>query len=113
MITNRYAAPIIAVAYAILLTISMSTFADEPKSWNNGDGAKLYLEYCSMCHGDKGQGIPPLPPGAVSLIPPAPPLNGGAVTTKSRSLMVDYIRNGGAGRGGVMEGFHETMEGKG
>lgn len=64
-----------------------------------------------MCHGEKGQGIPPLPPGAVSLIPPAPPLNGGAVTTKSRSLMADYIRNGGAGRGGVMEGFHDALTG--
>jgi len=109
--TNRYIITAAAITFVIFLTLPMLASAKEPQSGNTDEGRALFLEYCSICHGDKGQGIPPLPPGAAGLIPPAPPLAGGAVTSKSRAQIADYIRNGGTGRGGVMEGFHDALTG--
>ncbi len=44
---------------AIYLTLSQKDWTDEGNTLDPKHGEDLFAQYCAVCHGDKGQGIPP------------------------------------------------------
>jgi cytochrome c553 len=72
------------VMVALLVAAPLSLWSAE------GNGASLYKEKCSMCHGEKGEGNPP----------GVPALKGTKMTAEK---LVEFLAKGEKGKG-----FHES-----
>jgi mono/diheme cytochrome c family protein len=64
---------------------------------NAGEGKKLYSEYCSTCHGDKGKGDGP----AAQALPvkPADHTNGAVMNQLSDQFLTTIVSKGGSAVG--------------
>ena len=76
------------------------------------EGRKLYLTYCSSCHGDKGKGDGP----AASSLPvkPADHTNGAVMNQLSDKFLVDIISKGGSavGKSALMPAWGSQIKDK-
>ncbi len=51
------------VSVAVLLITASGAWADAPAQAAPATGKELYKAHCALCHGGKGQGVPPMFPG--------------------------------------------------
>jgi cytochrome c oxidase cbb3-type subunit III len=70
---------------------------DPARAQNQAEGKKLYLTYCSSCHGDKGKGDGP---AAQSLpIKPANHTDGAVMNQLNDKFLLEIISKGGSAVG--------------
>ena len=76
------------------------------------EGRKLYLTYCSSCHGDKGKGDGP----AASSLPvkPADHTNGAVMNQLPDKFLIDIISKGGSavGKSALMPAWGSQLKDK-
>ena len=85
---------------ALLLAVTGPTWAQ-----NQAEGKKLYLTYCSSCHGDNGKGDGP---AAQSLpVKPANHTAGAVMNRLTDKFLMDIISKGGSavGKSPMMPGW--------
>lgn len=89
-------------------------FAAAPHVWGQDqtEGRKLYLTYCSSCHGDKGKGDGP----AASSLPvkPADHTNGAVMNQLSDKFLAEIISKGGSavGKSALMPAWGSQLKDK-
>lgn len=86
--------------FGLLLAVADSIWAQ-----NQSEGKKLYLTYCSSCHGDSGKGDGP---AARSLpVKPADHTDGSVMNQLSDKFLRDIISKGGSavGKSAMMPGW--------
>jgi mono/diheme cytochrome c family protein len=93
---------------ALLLTIQDS----EAWSQNAAEGKKLYVDYCSTCHGEKGKGDGPA--AAALPVKPADHTNGTVMNQLSDEFLMTIIAKGGtaAGKSSFMPSWGGALEQK-
>ena len=95
-------------SFLILILIYFALLrADAAPVWaqNQSEGKKLYLTYCSSCHGDGGKGDGP---AARSLpVNPANHTDGSVMNPLSDKFLLDIISKGGSavGKSAMMPGW--------
>lgn len=90
MLTNRL---ILLSTLALGLVIVPTSL----RAQSGGEGKKIYLTYCSGCHGDKGKGDGP---AARSLpVKPADHTNGAIMNQLPDSFLYEIVSKGGSGVG--------------
>lgn len=79
--------------------------ADSTEAQNQSEGKKLYLTYCSSCHGDSGKGDGPAAPSLP--VKPANHTDGTVMNQLSDKFLLDIISKGGsaAGKSAMMPGW--------
>jgi mono/diheme cytochrome c family protein len=79
---------------------------------DQAEGRKLYLTYCSSCHGDKGKGDGP----AASSLPvkPADHTNGGVMNQLPDKFLIEIISKGGSavGKSALMPAWGSQIKDK-
>jgi mono/diheme cytochrome c family protein len=97
-----------------LFAVSIFVLAQINLTWaqDQSEGKKLYLTYCSSCHGDNGKGD-----GPASRSLPVKPANhtDGAIMNKfSDKFLFDIIAKGGAtvGKSAMMPGWGGQLQEK-
>ena len=84
-----------------LLTVlaSVTTLLGPCASWaqNQAEGKKLYVSYCSTCHGETGKGDGAA--GTSLPVRPADHTNGAVMNQLSDNFLVDIISKGGGAVG--------------
>lgn len=77
------------------------------------NGKMYFAEFCSLCHGDDGEGDPSWKTPDEDGKYPAPPLNGtGHAWHHPMKVLHDNIKHGNIDRGGSMMGFEGGMSDK-
>jgi mono/diheme cytochrome c family protein len=85
--------------------VLLVAWADLVWAQNQSEGKKLYLTYCSSCHGDSGKGDGP---AARSLpVKPANHTDGSVMNKLSDKFLLDIISKGGGavGKSAMMPGW--------
>ena len=79
---------------------------------NAAEGKKLYVSYCSTCHGEKGKGDG-LAAGSLP-VKPADHTNGAIMNQLSDQFLVDIISKGGSavGKSSFMPPWGSSIDGK-
>lgn len=79
--------------------------ADSIEAQNESEGKKLYLTYCSSCHGDSGKGDGPAAPSLP--VKPANHTDGSVMNRLSDKFLLDIISKGGSavGKSAMMPGW--------
>ena len=89
----------------------VSLFGTESRgAQNTSEGKKLYLTYCSSCHGENGKGDGP---AAQSLpVKPANHTDGAVMNPLSDKFLLDIISKGGpaVGKSPVMPGWGSQIQ---
>jgi mono/diheme cytochrome c family protein len=79
---------------------------------NQGEGKKLYTNFCSACHGDTGKGDGPS--GRALPVRPADHTNGAVMNQMNDKFLVDMIAKGGSavGKSSFMPGWGNSFNDK-
>ena len=90
-----------------ICTLSTLLLAGMDPSWaqNQSEGKKLYLTYCSSCHGDNGKGDGP---AARSLpVKPANHTDGAVMNQLTDKFLLEIVSKGGSavGKSAMMPGW--------
>lgn len=99
----------IPIGMALLVILAAA-----PHVWGQDqtEGRKLYLTYCSSCHGDKGKGDGP----AASSLPvkPADHTNGAVMNQLSDKFLAEIISKGGSavGKSALMPAWGSQLKDK-
>lgn len=97
----------------VILTLSALISAGAP-AWgqNQSEGGKLYMSYCSTCHGDKGKGDG-VAAGSLP-VKPRDHTNGTVMNPLTDQFLADIIAKGGAavGKSGFMPGWGGSLNEK-
>jgi mono/diheme cytochrome c family protein len=97
----------IGMALVVVLAKALAAWGQDQT-----EGRKLYLTYCSSCHGDKGKGDGP----AASSLPvkPADHTNGAVMNQLSDKFLVDIISKGGSavGKSALMPAWGSQIKDK-
>ena len=95
-----------------LCLIIVLTGALPARGQDQAEGRKLYLTYCSSCHGDKGKGDGP----AASSLPvkPADHTNGGVMNQLPDKFLIEIISKGGSavGKSALMPAWGSQIKDK-
>ena len=77
----------------------LANFFLEAHGWaqNQAEGKKLYVTYCSTCHGESGKGDGAA--GAALPVKPSDHTNGAVMNELSDKYLMDIISKGGSGVG--------------
>jgi mono/diheme cytochrome c family protein len=82
---------------AVLLAVAVLSAASLASAQNKEEGKKLYVTYCSSCHGESGKGDGP---AAASLpVKPANHTDGNVMNKLSDKTLFDIISKGGPAGG--------------
>jgi cytochrome c oxidase cbb3-type subunit 3 len=82
------------VVSMILVNLALSPSA---QAQNQAEGKKLYLSYCTSCHGDTGKGDGMA--GSSLPVKPADHTNGAVMNKLNDTFLINIISKGGSGVG--------------
>jgi len=97
---------------AALVALAVLSAAGAAAAQDKEEGKKLYVTYCSSCHGDGGKGDGP---AAASLpVKPANHTDGNVMNKMSDKTLMDIISKGGqaAGKSGFMPAWGGSLRDK-
>jgi mono/diheme cytochrome c family protein len=82
-----------------LVSMILANLALSPavQAQNQAEGKKLYLSYCTTCHGDTGKGDGMA--GSSLPVKPADHTNGAVMNKLSDAFLINIISKGGSGAG--------------
>jgi mono/diheme cytochrome c family protein len=84
-----------AIVFFIISGMLGLSFAQTATAQDQSAGKKIYLTYCSGCHGESGKGDGPAAPSLP--IKPADHTDGRIMSKHSDQYLFDIIAKGGAG----------------
>lgn len=85
---------LLGVVSMILVNLALSPSA---QAQNQAEGKKLYLSYCTSCHGDTGKGDGMA--GSSLPVKPADHTNGAVMNKLNDTFLINIISKGGSGVG--------------
>ena len=79
----------------VFFSAALLVAAQNSPGWSQSaaEGKKLYTDYCSSCHGDKGKGDGPA--AAALPVKPADHTNGAVMNQLSDEFLITIISKGG------------------
>jgi ubiquinol-cytochrome c reductase cytochrome c subunit len=78
-------------AFAVMLVLAFALGAGGAQAQSTGEGARLYAVNCSMCHGDRGQGIQPARTTSGGRVGLGPRLEGAGALAADFYLRTGYM----------------------